>query len=105
GLGRAEADPSTAERWFALFKRNRTWQCPTLIMRHNYALLDDGRLAADPRLKYAKPSWRERWLAMTREAEAWPAGESARRRATVAKEDALVGEMQRAGVGILAGTD
>jgi imidazolonepropionase-like amidohydrolase len=105
GLAPAEADAATAERLFALFRRNQTWQCPTLIMRHNYALLDDGSLAADPRLKYVKPSWRARWLGMTKEAETWPAGEGARRRETIRKEDALVAEMQRAGVRILAGTD
>jgi imidazolonepropionase-like amidohydrolase len=105
GLAPAEADAATAERWFALFRKNQTWQCPTLIMRHNYALLDDSSLAADPRLKYAKPSWRARWLRMTREAETWPAGEGARRRETIRKEDALVAEMQRAGVPVLAGTD
>jgi imidazolonepropionase-like amidohydrolase len=105
GLAPAEADAATAERLFALFRKNQTWQCPTLIMRHNYALLDDGSLAADPRLKYVKPSWRARWLGMTKEAETWPAGEGARRREAIRKEDALVGGMQRAGVGILAGTD
>ena len=105
GLAPAEGDAATAKKWFALFRKNQTWQCPTLIMRHNYALLDDGSLAADPRLKYVKPSWRARWLRMTKEAEAWPAGEGARRRETTRKEDALVAGMQRAGVGILAGTD
>ncbi|MDQ3744257.1 MAG: amidohydrolase family protein [Acidobacteriota bacterium] len=105
GLAPAEADAATAARWFALFKKNQTWQCPTLVMRHNYALLDDSRLAADPRLKYVKPSWRERWLRMTKEAESWPADEGARRRETIRKDDALVAEMQRAGVLILAGTD
>lgn len=105
GLAPAEADAATAERLFAIFRKNQTWQCPTLIMRHNYALLDDASLAADPRLKYVKPSWRARWLRMTKEAEEWPAGEGARRRETIRREDALVAEMQRAGVPILAGTD
>jgi imidazolonepropionase-like amidohydrolase len=105
GMAPAEDDAATAERWFALFRKNQTWQCPTLVMRHNYALLGDGSFAADPRLKYVNPSWRARWLGMTKQAEAWPAGEGARRRETIRKEDALVAEMQRAGVGILAGTD
>lgn len=105
GLAPAEADAATAARLFAIFRKNQTWQCPTLIMRHNYALLDDRSLAEDPRLKYVKPSWRARWLGMTKEAETWPAGEGAQRRETIRKEDAIVAEMQRAGVGILAGTD
>src|SRR5438105_5020497 len=36
----------------SLFRKNHTWQCPTLIMRHNYGVLDDRHLADDPRLKY-----------------------------------------------------
>jgi imidazolonepropionase-like amidohydrolase len=90
---------------FADFVANRTWQCPTLVMRHHYALLNDQSFASDPRLKYVKPSWRSRWLRMTKEAASWPAEESAKRKETIRKEDALVGAMQRAGIGILAGTD
>lgn len=105
GLAPAEADGAIAERWFAVFKKNQTWQCPTLIMRRNYALLNDESFAGDPRLKYVKPSWRERWLRMTKEAQTWTADEASKRRETIRKEADLVGGMQRAGVGILAGTD
>ncbi|HVG31036.1 MAG TPA: hypothetical protein VM864_15100 [Pyrinomonadaceae bacterium] len=41
-------------------------------MRHNYARLDDRRMASDARLRYAKPSWRERWLRMTDDAAKRP---------------------------------
>ena len=105
GLDEAKTDDAKAATLFAVFKKNRTWQCPTLIMRHNYATLDDPRMAEDPRLKYVKPSWRERWLRMTRESVNSPAGEWAKRRETVRREKRLVGMMQRAGVSILAGTD
>jgi len=105
GLGPAEADMAIAEKWLAVFKKNQTWQCPTLIMRHNYAFLDDSSFARDPRLKYVKPSWKARWLRMTKETESWPQGEAAKRKETIQKEDELVGKMQKAGVGILAGTD
>jgi len=105
GLAEAKSDDAKAARLFAVFKKNRTWQCPTLIMRHNYASLDDARLADDPRLKYVKPSWRERWLRMSKEALTWPPGEGAARRESVRREKRLVGMMQRAGVGVLAGTD
>lgn len=90
---------------FADFLANGTWQCPTLVMRHHYALLNDPSYANDPRLRFVKPSWRERWQRMTREAGAWPPEEAAKRRETIRREDALVGAMQRAGIGILAGTD
>src|SRR5205085_4364940 len=62
GLAPAEADRTLAEKWFAVFKQNHTWQCPTLIMRHNYAFLNDSSFASDPRLQYVKPSWQGRWL-------------------------------------------
>ncbi|MFP5263446.1 MAG: amidohydrolase family protein [Blastocatellia bacterium] len=105
GLAVAEADPTVAEKWLAIFKKNQTWHCPTLIMRHNYASLNGSNIARDPRLRYVKPSWKERWLRMTEEAGTWPAGEGAKRNETIRKEDALVSKMQKAGVGILAGTD
>lgn len=93
---------TTASSDFATFVRNDTWHTPTLIMRHNYALLD---VIDDPRIRYAKPSWRARWLRMAEEARHWPAGEGAKRRETIAREDAIVGAMHKAGVRILAGTD
>jgi imidazolonepropionase-like amidohydrolase len=105
GLALAEADGAIAEKWFAVFKKNQTWQCPTLIMRHNYASLNDSSFASDPRLKYVKPSWKGRWSRMTKEAETWSADEARKRKETIRKEVAIVGEMRRAGVGILAGTD
>lgn len=74
-------------------------------MRHNYATLDEARMADDPRLKYVKPSWRARWLRMTKESLSWPPGEGAARREGIRLEKRLVEMMQRAGVRILAGTD
>jgi imidazolonepropionase-like amidohydrolase len=105
GLDEAKSDLNKAQALFRIFKKNHTWQCPTLIMRHNYALLNDSRLANDPRLKYVEPSWRKQWLKMVQEAETWPADEAVKRKELIRLEDNLVGEMQRAGVGILAGTD
>lgn len=105
GLAPAEEDETVARRFAAAFIENGTWLCPTLVMRHNYALLDDRAFAADPRLKYAKPSWRARWLRMTEEARGWSAEQAAQRRETIRREDALVARMQRAGVPLLAGTD
>jgi imidazolonepropionase-like amidohydrolase len=105
GLAVAEADKALGHLWFVLFKQNGTWQCPTLIMRHNYASLNDLGFANDWRLKYVKPSWRARWLRMTKEAQNWPADEAAKRKEIIRQEKALVANMQKAGVGILAGTD
>jgi len=93
-MGIAAAGPEV----FAVLKKNHTWECPTLIMRHNYAWLDDPRLAADPRLKYIRPSTRQRWLSMIGQL-------NADRKAIFAREQQLAGAMARSGVGILAGTD
>ena len=105
GLDEAKSDAGRADAVLAVFKKNHTWQCPTLIMRRNYAWLDDTSLTGDPRLKYVKPSWRERWLSMSKQSGSLPAVEWSVRKQLVGKEKALVGRMQKAGVGILAGTD
>jgi imidazolonepropionase-like amidohydrolase len=105
GLAEAKSDDRKAETVLAVFKKNRTWQCPTLIMRHNYASLDDVSLASDSRLKYVKPSWKERWLTMTNQSGSLSAADWAARKQLVRKEKDLVGKMQKAGLGILAGTD
>ncbi len=105
GVALAASDSRKAKVLFATFRKNQTWQCPTLMMRHNHTVLDDSRLADDSRLKYVEPSWRKNWLDMQTRSRSFPADEWTRRRDTVRKEVELVGELQKAGVGILAGTD
>ena len=105
GLTAAETDAAQADDVIAILKKNHTWNCPTLIMRNNYAVLDDRSLANDPRLRYVKPSWKKSWLSMTNGAGNVPAKDWAARKETVRREKALVGRFQKAGVGILAGTD
>jgi imidazolonepropionase-like amidohydrolase len=105
GLTEAETDTAKADTLIGIFKQNHTWICPTLIMRHNYAVLDDRSLANDPRLRYVKPSWKNSWLSMTNGSGNVPAAEWAGRREIVRREEALVSRFQKAGVGILAGTD
>ncbi|HSS20402.1 MAG TPA: amidohydrolase family protein [Pyrinomonadaceae bacterium] len=105
GLDEAISDTHKADLLLATFKRNHTWNCPTLIMRHNYASLQNPSLINDPRLKYTKASWRLRWGRVAVEAGTWPADEAKNRKAIIEKQDALVGKIQRAGLGILAGTD
>jgi imidazolonepropionase-like amidohydrolase len=105
GLSEAETDPAKADALIPVFRRNRTWLCPTLIMRKNYAVLDDRTLADDPRLRYLNASWKAYWQNMTNGAGNIPDTEWAARREMVRREEALVGRFQRAGIGILAGTD
>lgn len=105
GLTEAESDAGRADAIIAVLKKHHTWHCPTLIMRNSYAVLDDARLANDWRLKYAEPSRRAYWLRMVKESARAPSDEWPKRREIVRKEKVLVGKMQRAGVGLLAGTD
>jgi imidazolonepropionase-like amidohydrolase len=105
GLDEAKAHPSKAAALAAVFKQHQTWLCPTLIMRNNYAVLDDQQMASDNRLKYVESAWQKRWVRMVNESGNGPAGEWAKRKETVQKEKALVGLMHKAGVNILAGTD
>jgi imidazolonepropionase-like amidohydrolase len=105
GLSEAETDTAKADTLIGIFKKNHTWVCPTIIMRNNYAILDDRSLAGDLRLQYMKPSWKNSWLNMTNGAAKLPANEWTARRETVRREQVLIGRFQNAGVGILAGTD
>lgn len=59
GLDEAKSDAKKAEELIAVFKKNRTWLCPTIIMRSNYASLNDTDFANDPRLRYVKASWKK----------------------------------------------
>jgi imidazolonepropionase-like amidohydrolase len=67
-----------AESLIARFRRNDTWQCPTLVVLHT--------LWADTEAKYTREDllWADRLLK---------------------KESELVTMMQNAGIGLLAGTD
>jgi imidazolonepropionase-like amidohydrolase len=98
-------DAAKAAALFARFRRNGTWQAPTLLVLRNTGNLGDPSLASDPRLKYMPPSLQRQWAP----------GENARRsqtpeglatfRRNVARQHELVRGMSRAGVPIVAGTD
>jgi imidazolonepropionase-like amidohydrolase len=95
------------EALFARFVRNGTWQCPTLVLRRAFALRDDLVFTNDPRMKALPPSVTDAWRnsqADTRNSEL-SADELRDRRIRLAGESELTGDMHRAGVGILAGTD
>jgi len=105
GLAKAETDLGEADKVSGVLKKNHTWHCPTLVMRHNYAVLNDRNLLNDSRLSYAKKSWKSWWLPMVNSSGSMPADEWVRRKETVRREQGLVGRFQAAGVGLLAGTD
>jgi amidohydrolase family protein len=100
--------PEKAARLFATFVRTGTWQVPTLALLHGFAYGDD--FVKDPRARYLPESWRR---------TAHPRDKSymrdltppqfdalvARIRALLERHKKLVGDMHRAGVQFLAGTD
>lgn len=96
-------DEPKAAALFARFVRNGTWQCPTLTVGRVAAVSDD-ELTNDPRLKYIPLPVRERWRALYKQTYG-VAGEMAQLKRRFQRRMEIVGAMQRAGVGILAGTD
>ena len=99
-------DEQKAHALFVRFRRNHTWQCPTLTVLHNIAWLNEGGLSADPRLRYlpaeAVGFWDpKRDMRFTNApASFWVNMQKAER-----KCQEVVGKMRAAGVEFLAGTD
>ncbi len=78
------------------------WQVPTLVQTRGYFVVAHDDPADEPRLAFVPPETRAEWLAHVRD------GKPAERLAgakVFARQHQLVGELHRAGVGILAGTD
>jgi imidazolonepropionase-like amidohydrolase len=90
----------------ARFARNGTWHCPTLTVLHNTAYLNDPHLLSDVRLKYVPAALRQMWdpkqdfRFQARTAEDYEVAQRIYR-----KQLQLTGELKRAGVPLLAGTD
>jgi imidazolonepropionase-like amidohydrolase len=105
GEGRS-TDPAKAAALWQAFKANGTWQVPTLTLLRYEAYSNDPAHAADPRLRYMPAAVRAMWANAQAERikdvppEAFDFQDRLFRRRI-----ALVGEMHRAGVGILAGSD
>ena len=102
----ASFDPGKAAALFAVFKRNHTWQCPTLTVLRSTAFLNDPNFINDPRLKYMPAETRKQWdpsgdfRFKDRTAEDFELA-----RLVFKKQLEIVGAMRRAGVEFLAGTD
>jgi len=98
-------DEATAQSLFALFVKNRTWQCPTLTLLR--AQIDDPLPANDPRLKYLSREVRATWVAgYYKNIPPEPRAAIAKlNRLQFGESVRLVGLMYRVGVPILAGTD
>src|SRR5215469_6522581 len=109
-MRQAEIDdysPETGAVLFDVFKKNGTWQVPTLTLLRSIAYTDDPAFLNDPRLKYM-PRWAERsWTPASAPYQYGPRSpeDFAFAKKEFQKDLELVAAMQRAGVGILAGTD
>jgi imidazolonepropionase-like amidohydrolase len=102
----ASYDTSRANALFAKFVANGTWQVPTFTVLHALANLDDPSLVNDPRLRYIptfiKETWdpKEDFRMMDKKPEDYALARKDLERAVE-----LVRAMNKAGVGLLAGTD
>jgi imidazolonepropionase-like amidohydrolase len=95
-------DRSKAATLFARFRRNGTWQCPTLAQRRKFVVSDDPNFINDRRLKYIPASARERWRTLLTGPMAQAVPYAKR---SFPKQVEMVGTMRAAGVMILAGSD
>ena len=109
---KAELDSFSEEKaatLFALFRKNGTWQVPTLLVMRNAALYGDPeyvrKLSNSPRLHYVPYALRMMWKLGMRFPPRMTLEELATSRRYFQWQLQVVGEMQKAGVGILAGTD
>lgn len=97
-------DEDKARALFARFVKNGTWQCPTLTVLRAVSSLDQERFTSDPRLRYMPIYVRSGWVPKG----GWMKGQAAamaNRKRLYVRAGQLVGDMHRAGVRFLAGTD
>jgi imidazolonepropionase-like amidohydrolase len=88
----------------AVLKGNGTWQVPTLTLLRMFAYGDDPAFLKDARLKYVPIHTRASWDPSAIDGKRSPEDFAYMKR-EFQKHLEVVGAMQRAGVGILAGTD
>ena len=93
-----------ASELFDVFKKNGTWQTPTLTLWRMFSSINDTEFANDPRLKFVAVRDRQSWNPATVSKES-VAENTALSKDEFQQDLKLVGAMKKAGVGILAGTD
>jgi imidazolonepropionase-like amidohydrolase len=109
-LNRAELDsydPAKAKALFTRFRKNGTWQCPTLTVLNAMTHLDATAFRNDPRLSYLPDDIVSFWNPTNNfyHTNGFSAGDWQCAHSCFAMRCELVGMMARSGVGILAGTD
>ena len=109
-LNRAELDsydPAKAKALFMRFRKNGTWQCPTLTVLNAMTHLDAPSFRNDPQLAYMPADIVSFWNPTNNfyHTNGFSAGDWQCAHSCFAMRCELVGMMARSGVGILAGTD
>lgn len=99
-----------ASALFQTFVRDGVWQTPTLVVLSGFARARDQDFINDPRRKYLPKSWTDQWDPRQTSflKDLSPADYdalNARIHLLLRRHEKLVGDMQRAGVEFLAGTD
>jgi ketosteroid isomerase-like protein len=97
---------SRCKALFAELKKNGTWPVPTLAVRHAFGMLNDPKFTSDNRLRYFSGEFRD-WISgkFDSRMKDSSASDFAVIRETYSEESRVTGEMFRAGVPMLAGTD
>ena len=95
---------------FQTFVKNGTWQTPTLALLEGFARARDEDFIKDPRRKYLLKAWSAEWdprntFFLKDLSPSDYDSLNARLHALLERYEKLVGDMHRAGVEILAGTD
>ncbi|MGH3693821.1 MAG: amidohydrolase family protein [Pseudonocardiaceae bacterium] len=92
-----------AQTLFGCFARNQTWQVPTLTVLRSISWIGEAHRGEDERLRYVAPELAQSWQQRLQAPRGSP--ELADQQELFRHYLRIVGAMNHAGVGILAGTD
>ncbi len=98
----ATYDPKKCFELFKLYAKNQTYNVPTVVLHRGLALYDDKDFLNDPGFRYIPASQMKEW---TKSEQVDRFHDFPTRKQLFSKLLEVVGEMNRAGVPILAGTD
>lgn len=98
-------DAAKCRALYAAFARNHTAQVPTLVLLESWAHEHDPRRLRDPRYRYIPELLRNSWEAFADAPQADVPNSRAVRAERLKWIEQAIGEMQHAGVMILAGTE
>jgi Amidohydrolase family len=99
-------DAKQCNALFQQFRRNGTWQVPTLTVNRSLGMLDDRRFTSDQRLVYMNRRVQMRWQPENDPRfRRWRPEFFQLKRSLFSADERMVGLMFRAGVPLMAGTD